>query len=189
MHKGELVGHYNVPFVGKHMMIDVLGVLALADYLKFDHQRVEKAISDYVGPKRRYVVEEFKETVFIDDYAHHPTEVKVTLEASRLRYPNRKVIAIFKPHRASRVLYFAEQFAEALSVADEVYLLDFSSIDDKQDGTDIDITYLSKMIPNSVVLSEDKKGAEILAKYKGECLVFMSSKDIYNIAEWVKELL
>lgn len=187
MHNGKYVCHYEVPFVGKHMMIDVLGVLALADYLNFDHQKVEEAIEEYVGPKRRYVVEEYNNTVFIDDYAHHPTEVKVTLEASRQRYPDKKIIAIFKPHRASRVLYFAEQFKDALSIADEIYLLDFTSIDDKQDGTDIDITYLSKMIPNSVVLSEDKKGAEILAKHKGEVLVFMSSKDIYNIAEWVKE--
>ena len=189
MHNGKLVSHYDVPFVGKHMMIDVLGVLALADYMGFDHERIEKAIEDYAGPKRRYVVEEYKDTIFVDDYAHHPTEVKVTLEASRQRYPDKKIIAIFKPHRASRVLYFAEQFKEALSLADEIYLLDFTSIDDKQDGTDIDITYLSKMIPNSVVLSEDKKGAEILAKHRGECLVFMSSKDIYNIAEWVKELI
>ena len=189
MHNGQKVAHYDVPFVGNHMMIDLLGVLALADYMGFDHERVEKAIEEYVGPKRRYVVEEYKNTVFIDDYAHHPTEVKVTLEASKKRYPDRKIVAIFKPHRASRVLYFAKQFADALSIADEIYLLDFTSIDDKQDGTDIDITYLQKLIPNSIILSEDKKGAEILAKYKDECLVFMSSKDIYNIANWVKELL
>ena len=189
MHNGQKVAHYDVPFVGNHMMIDLLGVLALADYMGFDHERVEKAIEEYVGPKRRYVVEEYKNTVFIDDYAHHPTEVKVTLEVSKKRYPDRKIVAIFKPHRASRVLHFAKQFADALSIADEIYLLDFTSIDDKQDGTDIDITYLQKLIPNSIILSEDKKGAEILAKYKDECLVFMSSKDIYNIANWVKELL
>ena len=127
--------------------------------------------------------------IFVDDYAHHPTEVKVTIEASRKRYPNRKIIAIFKPHRASRVLYFAKQFKEALEEADEIYLLDFTSIDDKQDGTDIDITYLANMIPGSIILPENDEGAKMLAKYKGECLVFMSSKDIYNIAERVKELI
>ena len=71
----------------------------------------------------------------------------------------------------------------------EIYLLDFTSIDDKQDGTDIDITYLAKMIPNSVILPEDEKGAQILAKHKGDCLVFMSSKDIYNLANKTKELM
>ena len=135
------------------------------------------------------IIEEYKDTIFVDDYAHHPTEVKVTIEASRKRYPNRKIIAIFKPHRASRVLYFAKQFKEALEEADEIYLLDFTSIDDKQDGTDIDITYLANMIPGSIILPENDEGAKMLAKYKGECLVFMSSKDIYNIAERVKELI
>ena len=189
IHNGQKIAHYDVPLVGKHLMLDLLGVLALADYMKYDHFRISNAINTYIGPKRRFVVEEYKNTVFIDDYAHHPTEVKVTLQASKQRYPSKKIIAIFKPHRASRVLYFAKEFAEALSYADEVYLLDFTSIDDKQDGTDIDITYLAKMIPNSVILSENKQGAEILAKHKDECLVFMSSKDIYNIANWVKELI
>ena len=189
MHNNKFIYHYDVPFVGDHMIIDALGVIALADYMRFNHSIVEKALEEFVGPKRRYVIEEYKDTIFIDDYAHHPTEVKVTLEASRRRFPDRKIIAIFKPHRASRVLYFAKQFAEALSLADEVYLLDFTSIDDKQDGTDIDITYLQKMIPGSIVLSEDIEGAKLLANKKGECLVFMSSKDIYNIANMIKELM
>ena len=189
MHNNKFIYHYDVPFVGDHMIIDALGVIALADYMGFDHSIVEKALEEFVGPKRRYVIEEYKDTIFIDDYAHHPTEVKVTLEASRRRFPDRKIIAIFKPHRASRVLYFATQFVEALSLADEVYLLDFTSIDDKQDGTDIDITYLQKMIPGSIVLSEDIEGAKLLANKKGECLVFMSSKDIYNIANMIKELM
>jgi len=161
----------------------------LGNYMHFDHDKIEEALQSFVGPKRRYVIEEYKDTIFVDDYAHHPTEVKVTIEASRKRYPDRKIIAIFKPHRASRVKYFAEQFKDALTLADEIYLLDFTSIDDKQDGTNIDITYLADMIPGSHVLSEDEKGARKLAVYKGECLVFMSSKDIYNIAEKVKELL
>lgn len=189
MFRGEKLHHYDVPFVGDHLLIDILGVLSLGDYMHFDHNRIEKALNGYTGPKRRYVIEEYKDTVFVDDYAHHPTEVKVTIEASRKRFPDRKIIAVFKPHRASRVKYFAEQFRDALMLADEIYLLDFTSIDDKQDGTDIDITYLADMIPGSVILSEDDEGARLLAKHRGECLVFMSSKDIYNIAQRVKELI
>ncbi len=189
MHKGEKLYRYDVPFVGDHMIIDILGVLSLSEYMGFDHKMVEEAIHEYVGPKRRYVVEEYKDTIFVDDYAHHPTEVKVTIEASRKRYPDREIVAIFKPHRASRVLYFAEQFKEALELADKVYLLDFTSIDDKQDGTDIDISYLAKMIDGSVILPENDEGAMMLTKHHGSCLVFMSSKDIYNIAEKVKEAL
>ncbi len=189
LYRGEPVHHFRAPFVGDYLMIDILGVLALAHHMGFDQDRVEASLQSYIGPKRRFVVEEFRDTVFVDDYAHHPTEVKVTLAAARKRFPERKIIAIFKPHRASRVLYFAKQFKEALETADEIYLLDFTSIDDKQDGTDIDISYLADMIPGSIILPENEEGAQLLAKHKGDCLVFMSSKDIYNIAERVKELI
>lgn len=189
MFKGEKLHHYHIPLVGNHLLIDTLGVLSFGNYMHFSHQQMQAAFDDYVGPKRRYVIEQYKDTIFVDDYAHHPTEVKVTIEASKKRYPDRKIIAIFKPHRASRVKYFAEEFKQALSLADEVYLIDFTSIDDKQDGTDIDISYLADMIPNSHILSEDMNGAKMLTQYQGQCLVFMSSKDIYNIAEMVKKLL
>ena len=73
--------------------------------------------------------------------------------------------------------------------ADEIYLCDFTSIDDKQDGTDIDITYLQKMIPDSHILSEDAAGAAELAKESPAVFLFMSSKDIYGLAELVKKAL
>ena len=185
--RGKKVHHYEVPFVGDHLLIDILGVLSFADYMGFDHSEVEKALGEYVGPKRRYVIEVFKDTVFVDDYAHHPTEVKVTIEASHKRYPDRKIIAIFKPHRASRVKYFAEDFKKALEKADEIYLLDFTSIDDKQDGTDINIDYLQERIPRAVILPEDENGAKLLAEEKPAVFLFMSSKDIYWLAEMLKK--
>lgn len=187
--KGNELAEFNLPFVGRHLLIDALGIIALSSYLNLDLNKVNESLNHYHGPKRRYVIENYKNCVFVDDYAHHPTEVKVTLEASRLRYPNSKIIAIFKPHRASRVLHFVDDFASALSLADKVYLLDFTSIDDKQDGTDIDITYLQNKLPGSVVLSEDESGAKELATNGDAVYVFMSSKDIYNIANMTKKYL
>lgn len=185
--KGNYLFTFNLPFVGRHMIIDTLGVISLGILFCFDPRLIESSLRHYRGPKRRYVIEEYNNTIFIDDYAHHPTEVKVTLEATKKRYPSKKIIAIFKPHRASRVEYFAEEFKNALMLADEIYLIDFTSIDDKQDGTDIDITYLQNLIPGSHILTEDIDGAKELSKYKGDVLVFMSSKDIYNIAKMTKK--
>ncbi len=189
MFRGNFVWRYSVPFVGDHLLLDALGVIALSTMMCFDHQVIEAALQSYHGPKRRYVVERYKDSVLVDDYAHHPTEVKVTLEASRKRFPEREIVAIFKPHRASRVKYFVDEFVDALKIADKVYLLEFTSIDDKQDGTDIDIHYLEERLPGSIVLSEDEKGAKMLSEHKGACFVFMSSKDIYNIAEMTKKYL
>ncbi|MBR4444326.1 MAG: UDP-N-acetylmuramate--alanine ligase, partial [Solobacterium sp.] len=142
--------------------------------------------ASFHGVKRRFVIEQVGENTFVDDYAHHPTEVGVTIDSARIRFPGRKLVAIFKPHRASRVLYFADQFAAQLSKADKVYLCDFTSIDDKQDGTDIDITYLQKRLPGSVVIPENEEGARILAEEEPAVYLFMSSKDIYGLAELVK---
>ena len=189
MYRGEKKGSFCLPFIGRHLLIDALSVISLAVYLGLDAEEVNDALSAFEGPKRRYVIEEYKNCIFVDDYAHHPTEVRVTLEATRIRYPDRKIVAVFKPHRASRVLHFAKDFKNALEKADRIYLLDFTSIDDKQDGTDIDIHYLADMIPGSTVLEEDREGARKLAEEGDAVYVFMSSKDIYNIAEWTKEFL
>ncbi len=185
----NFIFHYNLPIVGKHLLLDALGVIAFGTMFCLDSRMIEERFRHYQSPKRRYKIEEYADTIFIDDYAHHPTEVRVTLENTKERFPDRKIIAIFKPHRASRVYYFADEFKEALSLADEIYLIDFTSIDDKQDGVDIDITYLADMLPGCHILSEDEAGAKELARHQGDCLVFMSSKDIYNIAAMTKNYL
>lgn len=187
--RDNFVANYNLPFSEKHYLYDSLGTIALATTLCLQKEGIENAFQHFVTPKRRFKVEEIGANIFIDDYAHHPTEVRVTLETAKHRYPNHEIVAIFKPHRASRVLHFASDFVESLSLADSIYLLDFTSIDDKQDGTDIDITYLANKLKGSCVLKENEEGAKILAKHKHACFVFMSSKDIYPLAEKVKKII
>jgi len=136
--------------------------------------------------KRRFVIEEHGDSIYVDDYAHHPTEVGVTLDSVRKRYPDRKIVAVFKPHRVSRVQYFAQQFADALSKADVVGVCDFTSIDDFEDGIDIDITYLTDRIENSYIFTETDDEARFLASLTPCVYVFMSSKDIYPFMEKVK---
>lgn len=186
--EGKMFAHFSLPFVGHHLLLNALGVISVAILEGMDAHSIEEGLCDFHGVKRRFVVEEDGEDIFIDDYAHHPTEVGVTIDTARKRFPDKKLVVIFKPHRASRVKYFASDFKKQLQKADRVYLCDFTSIDDKQDGTDIDITYLQKMIEGSVVVSEDEKGAEVLAKESPACFLFMSSKDIYPLAQMVKKI-
>lgn len=185
--RNELFGHFHLPFVGRHLLWNSLAVIAIG-YLKgFDAQGINEGLSSFGGVKRRFVVEEYDDgNVFIDDYAHHPTEVGVTIEAAKMRYPDKKVIAIFKPHRVSRVYYFADQFAEQLKKADEVYLCPFTSIDDKEDGIDIDINYLVNRIPGSCVVDVNEDDAKMLAEKGPAVYLFMSSKDIYKLTSLVK---
>jgi len=180
--------HFKLHLVGRHLLWNALGVITVGLLKKMSCEQIEKGLNNFKGVKRRYVVEKHGDNIFIDDYAHHPTEVKVTLESTRLRYPDKKIIAIFKPHRVSRVFYFRDEFKEALSLADEVYLCDFTSIDDQEEGIDIDINYLKDVIPHAKILPENEKGAKILSQYHDVVYLFMSSKDIYFLANLVKKL-
>ncbi len=188
-YRGSFYYHFSTPLVGHHLLLNSLGVIGIGILENVPPETIEEGLTAFTGVRRRFVVEEHGDSVFVDDYAHHPTEVGVTIDTARMRFPGRKLIAVFKPHRASRVLFFAEDFKKQLMKADEIYLCDFTSIDDKQDGTDIDITYLANMIPGSVVLPEDEHGADLLAERHPGVYLFMSSKDIYGLAEMVKERL
>jgi UDP-N-acetylmuramate--alanine ligase len=184
---GKQYAHFSTPLVGHHLLLNSLAVIGIAMLEGVPADMIEKGLSEFRGAKRRFAIEYHKDNIFVDDYAHHPTEVGVTIDTARKEFPGRKLVAVFKPHRASRVKYFAEDFKKQLMKADKVYLCNFTSIDDKQDGTDIDITYLQKMIPGSTVITEDQKGADILAKECPACFLFMSSKDIYGLADLVKK--
>ena len=180
------VGHFNLPFVGRHLLWNALGVITIGLLRNFKIKDIEAGLASFGGVKRRFVIEKYGDNIFVDDYAHHPTEVLITINAAKKRFPDKKIVAIFKPHRVSRVYYFAKEFAQALKCADMVYLCDFTSIDDLEDGIDIDITYLQNLIEGSNILSEDEKGAAILAKQTPAVYLFMSSKDIYGLANIVK---
>ncbi len=187
----EFKYRFNLNLVGRHLLWNALGVIGIGILENIPFETIEEGINLFKGVKRRFVIEEHKENVFIDDYAHHPTEVAITIDAAKTRYPNKKIVAIFKPHRVSRVYKFAKEFASALEKADEIFLCDFTSIDDKEEGIDINIHYLKNMIyhKKATVIEEDETGASILAQESPAVFLFMSSKDIYPLAEMVKHCL
>ncbi|WP_159637887.1 UDP-N-acetylmuramate--L-alanine ligase [Erysipelothrix anatis] len=186
-HNDAFVKRFDLPLVGDHMILNALAVIGVGLYEGIAVDAIEKGIQNFKGAKRRFVIEEGKENIYIDDYAHHPTEIKVTLEAAHTRYPDRRLVAIFKPHRTGRVYYFADAFADALNLADHVALMPFTSIDDQEEGIDIDITYLQDRIKGSIVVDEgSEESLDQLQKYGPAVYVFMSSKDIYDFKDALK---
>jgi len=182
----KFIGEFDVPFSGRHLIWNALGTITVALLENIPLNLIQKGLDEFKGASRRFVVTEIGDSVYIDDYAHHPTEVSVTIDAARLRYPNLPLIAIFKPHRVSRLYHFADEFAQALNKADATYLIDFNAIDDKEAGIDIDITYLQKRCKQAHIITEDEAGASILAKHAPACFLFMSSKDIYILSDALK---
>lgn len=183
---GKNLGNVEFPFVGRHLLWNSLGVIAVGLSEKMSLKEIEEGLSLFHGAARRFVIEEVGENVYIDDYAHHPTEVSITIDAARMRYPDKKLIAVFKPHRVSRVLRFADDFAKALLKADVIALCPFTSIDDAEEGIDIDIDYLQQRVPGSFVVDEKEDDAKKLALMGPAVYLFMSSKDIYVFSDLVK---
>lgn len=179
---------FDLNIVGKHLVLDALATIAVGLYENLSCEDIEAGLLQFKGAKRRYVVEDMGENIYIDDYAHHPTEIKVTLEATRTRFPNHKIVAIFKPHRVGRVYHFGDEFAQALTIADEVGLCPFTSIDDYEEGIDIDITYLQDKIPGSFIVKNDND-IHHLQSLSPAVFVFMSSKDIYDLKDNLKHRL
>ncbi len=181
----ELFGHFHLPFFGRHLLYDTLGVITLGYMEGMEAEYIQRRLETFPGVKRRYAVKEHDDCVYVDDYAHHPTAVKYVIEATRTRYPNYPVVALFKPDRYSRIKQFAREFAASLNLADEVYLCHFPENAAKEPGIDIDISEIGQYIPRAKIINEDEEAARELAKYHHVVYLFMSSKDIYKLMDKV----
>lgn len=118
---------HNIEFSlpGKHNLMNALMALAMAKTFGLPTEDIASALRSFKGIKRRFSYQiKTDKLVYIDDYAHHPTEINAVHQAVRELYPNKKVLAVFQPHLFSRTKDFADNFAQSLAAFDEVILLD-----------------------------------------------------------------
>ena len=137
-HKQDLYGHFSVPLYGKHNALNTTACIIVCSLLGINKEKIVELLSDFHNAERRFQEEKITNTdigdiVIIDDYAHHPTEIKVTLEAARAKYKNRKIVALFKPNTYSRTKEFPKEFGDSLNVADYIYVTDIDSNREKQE--------------------------------------------------------
>lgn len=184
--KGEKYDTYTLPFVGDHMVLNALAVITVCYLENIDKKESKKQIAKIEHAKRRFIEEKFGTNILIDDYAHHPTEVKVTIEAAKKKYPNRKIIAIFKAHTKSRVKYFYKEFANALNLADKAYVLPIGEDRIEVGYDDVNENWIIDNLNNGEPIGMDEP--EKLLEYENAVLLFMSSKDIYVLANKYKEI-
>lgn len=129
--KGKLLGNLDLPLLGKHNLSNALAAVAVGKNLGLEFEAIAKAISTFTGAKRRFEEKgKCNGITFIDDYAHHPSEIQATLASARFRIDKNKqerVVAIFQPHRYSRTQTFLAEFAQSFSDADLVVVTDIYS--------------------------------------------------------------
>jgi UDP-N-acetylmuramate--alanine ligase len=110
---------------GRHNLMNALMALAMAKTYGTPTESIAKALASFKGIQRRFSYQiKTSDLVYIDDYAHHPTEINAVHQAVRELYPGEKVLAVFQPHLFSRTKDFADDFAKSLSQFDEILLLD-----------------------------------------------------------------
>ncbi len=120
---GETVGTLELVVPGRHNLLNALAATAVGMELEIPFEKIKAALASFRGVERRFeIIGEWQESLVVDDYAHHPTEVRATLEAARETYRDRRLVVLFQPHLFSRTRDFHEEFAAALGVADEAYV-------------------------------------------------------------------
>lgn len=114
---------FELSIPGHHNILNALAALALADFLQIDQSVVQKALKNFKNAKRRFeLLGNYKGADLIDDYGHHPTEIKATIQALIEKYPDKKKIVVFWPHQYKRILPLIDDFGRAFTGADEVII-------------------------------------------------------------------
>ncbi|MBI5481590.1 MAG: UDP-N-acetylmuramate--L-alanine ligase [Deltaproteobacteria bacterium] len=119
--RGTSVGEVTVAMPGLHNVQNALATLAVADFLEIPFAVYQRALLGFAGVQRRFTIRgEASGVTVVDDYGHHPEEIKATLAAARGAFPGRRVVAVFQPHRYTRAAALCQEFARAFNQADRV---------------------------------------------------------------------
>lgn len=184
----EYYGHFDLPLFGKHMLLNALAAIGVCHYKRYDAKEISKLLKTFKGAERRFKEEFIGNNVIIDDYAHHPTEVSVTIKSARQKYPDKQIIAIFKAHTFSRVQDFKDEFVRALNLADKAYVMDINyDREDPEDYPGVDAYTIINSLDNGDYIEQGM--ADKLLDYDNAVILFMSSKEIYILEDEYKEKL
>lgn len=129
----ELFGHFDIPLYGKHMVLNAAAAITIAKELGLSQEKIHELLETFHNAKRRFAETKIGNCIIIDDYAHHPTEIKVTLQAVKQKYPNKRLVVVFVPNTYSRTKDFKEEFIDAFSIADKTYLTEIDCNRERQE--------------------------------------------------------
>ncbi len=185
-----LLGDFSIQLPGKYNISNALAVIATCIELDIPLVQIREHLGDFQGTNRRMqVLGKFKGATIIDDYAHHPTEVKAALAGARAMHKNKKITVVFHPHTFTRTKALFNEFANSFLDADKVIVLDiYGSAREEQGGVSSDD--LAKAIKqsgqeNTIHISTLKKCEEYLRENieRDEIVILMGAGDVFRIGE------
>ncbi|TKK65207.1 UDP-N-acetylmuramate--L-alanine ligase [Ilyomonas limi] len=175
---------------GLHNIENSIAAITVAKHLNIDDEKITKAVANFKGVKRRfeYIIKNEKH-ILIDDYAHHPEELRALITGVRSLYGSQKCTVIFQPHLFSRTKDFAKEFAESLSLADEVILLPvYPARELPIPGVTSELIFHQMTISNKRILSKEMM-LQVVATERPKLLVMCGAGDIDALVQPVKNIL
>ena len=184
----ELYGHFSIPLYGKHMVMDAAAAITMVKEIGLEKDTIEKLLKTFKNAKRRFAEQRVGESIIIDDYAHHPTEIKVTLEAVKQKYPNKRLVVVFVPNTYSRTRDFKDEFIEAFKIADKTYLTEIDCNREKpEDYPGISSSIIISGLESGEIISEST--IDKLLKEKDSVVCFMGCAYVDGLINAYKEEL
>lgn len=188
--QGIEIDNIELGLPGLHNVENATAAIQAALLLDIEAEKIKAALKDFRGVKRRFeYIIKTEQKVFIDDYAHHPEELRACLSAVRQLYPGRKLTVVFQPHLYSRTRDFVDGFAEVLDMADELVLLDiYPARELPIPGVSSNIIFEKMKLENKQISSKEN-AEELIAKLQPELLLTVGAGDIDTLVLPFKEIL
>lgn len=172
-------GEYKMRLFGKHNVMNALSAIMSCFQLQVDMKIVKEALASFEGVQRRFDIRHKDADVcYIDDYAHHPEEIKATLMAARDMYPDKELTLVFQPHLFSRTRDFMDEFAEALSLADRLVLMEIYPAREKPIAGVSSSILLEKISCEKKQLCQKEELLDTIKIIKPQLLITMGAGDI-----------
>ena len=183
----KIIKNYQLPMLGSYNILNALVGIAISLKLKLPQQKTKKALKNFDGVARRFTkIDRINNNLFIDDYAHHPTEIDSVLSAAKQSQSSNNIIAVFQPHRYSRVLTLKKEFSKCFKKANTVLVLDIYAAGEKN-YTSFKIKTLVNLIKNnSKTDTHYIESIDLVSKFlnagKRNLVIFMGAGDISSQA-------
>jgi UDP-N-acetylmuramate--alanine ligase len=185
-----VIKNIELGIAGTHNIENAVAAIQAALYLEIPASKIHDALISFRGVKRRfeYIVKTDKH-IYIDDYAHHPEELRAAISSVKRLYPEKKLTTIFQPHLFTRTRDFVDGFAEVLDMSDELLLLDiYPARELPIEGVDSNMILSRMKLANKRICGK-KESVEIIAAEKPELLLTVGAGDIDTLVEPLKQVM
>ena len=198
-HNGKLLGAAKISLPGKHNVLNALAVTAIAVNVGLPAEQILQLLPGFIGVERRLMLKgQAGQITILDDYAHHPTEIRASLAAIRQRYQPKRIWCIFQPHQYSRTRFLLDDFAESFKLADitivpEIYFVRDSLAEKKEVNAQILVERIRANGTEAIFIDGFEKICDYLKKKTGpgDLVVTMGAGDIGKVADeyiqWLRE--